>query len=101
MKITLIVFAMALIGSLGWADETTTQAKFAEPVRIKAGDAFAGDKRLYPSPVLFDLNGDKKLDLVVADLFGRVTVAYADEKGFAAKSNVLKSDGKPLKFHNW
>ena len=33
--------------------------------------------------------------------WGSVTVAYADEKGFAAKSNVLKSDGKPLKFHNW
>ena len=101
MKIKLFAIAVVVCGSLGWADETGTQAKFAAPVRIKAGDAFAGDKRLYPSPVLFDLNGDKKLDLVVADLFGHVTVAYADEQGFAAKSKVLQADGKPLKFSNW
>jgi len=111
MKIKLFATAVVVLGSLGWADETEsplgqadeteTQAKFAAPVRIKAGDAFVGDKRLYPSPVLFDLNRDKKLDLVVADLFGNVTVAYADERGFAAKSKLLKSDGKPLKFHNW
>ncbi len=78
---------------------------FAAPERIKAGDAFLGQGRIYPSPVLYDLDGDKHLDVLVADLMGRVTVArrVPSEDGTCVKAETpLKGrNGKPIKFHNW
>jgi len=78
---------------------------FAAPERIRAGKAFLGQGRIYPSPVLHDLDGDGHLDILVGDLFGRVTVArrVAAEGGIRVGAEVpLKGrNGKPLKFHNW
>lgn len=78
---------------------------FAAPKRIKAGDGYLGEGRLYPSPVLHDIDGDKCLDIVVGDLIGKVTVArrVATETGFTvlAEAPLNASNGKPLKFHNW
>ena len=48
---------------------------FKAPVRLKAGDKWLGENRLYPSPVLHDLDGDGLPDVVIGDLFGKVTVA--------------------------
>ena len=109
MKITkaqLFVWAVAgcaiLFGSQGWADETGTQARFAAPVRLKAGDAFLGEGRYYPSPVFHDIDGDKRPDIVVGDLFGKVTFASRAADGALAAEKALKGgDGKPLKFSNW
>jgi len=81
------------------------RAFFAPPVRIQAGDAFVGAGRYYPSPVMHDVDGDGKLDIVVADLMGKVTVArrMGGQEGvrFEAEKPLLDRDGKPLKFHNW
>ena len=76
---------------------------FAPPVRIKAGDAFLGQKRLYPSPVFHDMNGDGLPDLVVGDLPGRLTVALRKAGAFAfgPEEPVKAVDGKPIDFHNW
>ena len=78
-------------------------AEFAEPVRLKAGDAFLGGARLYPSPVVREVDGRR--EIVVGDLIGKVTVAslstgeagvkVSEEKPF------LNSKGEQLKFHNW
>jgi hypothetical protein len=85
-------------------------ARFAAPVRLEAGAKKLGAKslgegRLYPSPVLHDVNGDGLLDVVVGDLRGRITFALR-EKGtgaphFAAEQKWMGADGKELDFHNW
>jgi len=78
---------------------------FAAPVRIKAGDAFLGQGRLYPSPVLHDIDGDNCFDIIVGDLVGKVTVArrVPAEDGLRVRAETPLKDrnGKPLKFRNW
>jgi hypothetical protein len=78
---------------------------FAAPVRLKAGDAFMGHKRLYPSPVFHDVNGDGLADVVIGDLWGKITVALR-VKGdgppqYAAETKLEGADGKELDFANW
>ncbi|MHC4933242.1 MAG: hypothetical protein ACYTGV_13745 [Planctomycetota bacterium] len=97
LALTAIAF---LVVSQGIADEIDN-AQFAAPKRIQAGEAFLGEGRLYPSPVLHDVDGDGKSDIVVGDLFGKVTVALRASGAFAAETPLLDRDGKPLKFHNW
>jgi hypothetical protein len=104
------LFALTLVGSAilpaapGRADETG-RTRFAAPERIRAGDAFLGEGRLYPSPVLHDVNGDQRPDIVVGDLFGRVTVAHRSAAeaplAFGGEEPLNDRDGKPLRFHNW
>lgn len=78
---------------------------FAAPVRLQAGDKFMGEGRLYPSPVFHDVDGDGRLDVVIGDLPGRLTVALRvpgeGPPRFAAEKPMLGADGQPLKFHNW
>jgi len=84
--------------ALGGPTET---ARFAPPVRISAGEALAGAGRYYPSPVVHDIDGDGRPDLVIGDLMGKVTFARRTADGLAAEQPVLDRDGAPLKFHNW
>ena len=77
---------------------------FAAPVRLKAGDVFLGENRLYPSPVYHDLDGDQCTDIVVGDLRGHLTVAHGvpGKRGtFGAEEKVLGADGQILDFGNW
>jgi hypothetical protein len=93
-----------LFSSQGSADETGV-TRFAAPERIRGGDAFLGEGRLYPSPVLHDVDGDRRPDILVGDLFGRVTVARRlaakSPVAFGAEKPLNDRDGKPLRFHNW
>jgi hypothetical protein len=102
-----------LVASTAWSQGTKISAspvglrapKFAAPVRLKAGEAWIGLKRHYPSPVFQDMNGDGRLDLVIGDLPGALTVALrAPGDGFpvyAAESRLKGRDGKDLDFSNW
>ena len=54
---------------------------FKAPVRLKAGDKWLGENRLYPSPAVHDLDGDGLPDIVVGDLRGIVTVATRSPVG--------------------
>jgi hypothetical protein len=78
---------------------------FAPPVRLKAGDKFLGENRLFPSPVYHDLNGDGRADIVVGDLQGHLTVAHraADAASalFASEEKVLGADGEIVDLQNW
>jgi hypothetical protein len=77
---------------------------FAEPVRLKAGDKFLGENRLFPSPVFHDMNGDGRADIVVGDLIGKLTVALRTGDGataYAAETKQLALDGNELNFANW
>jgi hypothetical protein len=80
--------------------------QFAPPVRLKAGDTFLGENRMYPSPALHDLDGDGRVDVVVGDLIGVLTVApranaAAGAQAYGPETKVLAADGQPLDFDNW
>ena len=80
--------------------------QFAPPVRLKAGDKFLGENRLYPSPVFHDLDGDGRSDVVVGDLVGVMTAApranaAAGAPAYGPEAKVLAADGKQLDFDNW
>ena len=79
--------------------------KFSAPVRLKAGEKFMGEKRLYPSPVFHDVNGDGLADVVIGDLPGILTVALrvkgSGPPTYAAETRIKGRDGKDLDFSNW
>lgn len=92
----------ALFSALGAAQAPLEG--FAPPVRLKAGNKWLGEKRLYPSPVFHDVNGDGHLDLVIGDLPGKLTVALRKPgvaMAFEAEKDLLAATGEVLKFHNW
>jgi len=101
---------LAIVCALPWVQDSEAKpgdvSLFKSPVRLEAGDNFLGQKRLYPSPVLHDMDGDGLPDIVVGDLWGKVTVATglagSDGKvSFAQEKAAQNRDGKPLKFNNW
>lgn len=78
---------------------------FAAPVRLHAGEKFLGEKRLFPSPVFHDVNGDGLRDLVIGDLPGSITVALRlagdGPAKYGAEERLQAADGRPLDFNNW
>lgn len=78
---------------------------FAPPVRLMAADKGLGENRLFPSPVLHDMNGDGLADIVVGDLVGKLTVALrlpgTGAPRYGAETKLKASDGKELDFGNW
>ena len=67
-----------------------------------AGDKFLGEGRYYPSPVMHDIDGDKRPDLVIGDLMGRVTFAPGTaHAAFGAEVKLKSRSGDDLKFSNW
>ena len=82
----------------------TDPPRFAKPVRLEAGDKFMGEGRLYPSPVVRDMNGDGRADVVLGDLIGKVTVAHretGDSIAFGSDKPLKDRSGEQLRFHNW
>ncbi len=95
---------LAVMPLLVFATATTVAQSptFAPPVRLKAGDKFLGENRLYPSPVYQDMNGDGQADIVVGDLRGHLTVAHrAAGATFGDEAKVMAADGKILDLQNW
>ncbi|MEM8885734.1 MAG: VCBS repeat-containing protein [Planctomycetota bacterium] len=98
---TVVALGVALSAPRSVAEDAES-IRFAPPQRIQAGSFIAGAGRNFPSPVMHDVDGDKRADIVIGDLDGRVTYARRNKDGsFAAEQPLRKRDGKPLKFHNW
>ena len=95
----------ALCNSSATAQTKAAVVQFGDPTRLKAGDAFLGEKRLFPSPVFHDINGDGLQDIVVGDLIGRMTVALRKPGPgpavYGAETKLMDVDGKQIDFHNW
>lgn len=102
---TLGLVAVGVLAPVPWAaagdDEPDRAVRFADPVRLRAGEKLLGEERLYPSPVLHDVDRDGTPDVLVGDLFGAVTVARRTAAGLEAERPLKRRDGKALKFHNW
>ncbi len=94
------MYAFILVTALV-AGDADAKVTFAPPVRLQTGDDYVGSKRMYPSPCLFDVDGDKRADLIIGDLMGRVTVSGRDGDGWTEEKALEGADGKPLKFDNW
>ncbi len=84
---------------------TSAVPRFAAPVLLSAGDQRMGAGRLYPSPVLHDMDGDGRADLVIGDLWGKLTIAprlaVEGASRFGPDKPLLARDGRPLDFSNW
>lgn len=82
-----------------------TESPFAPAIRLTDGGAPLGSDRSFPSPVLQDMNADGVPDLVIGDLWGKLTVSLQiREKGanrWTHDTPLLDADGAELDFHNW
>lgn len=100
-----LLVALGVIGSDPLTAQKSPAAEFAAPVRLQAGKAFAGARRMYPSPALHDVNGDGYADLVVGDLPGRITVALRTPGDgsitFGPEKPLKDRRGEQLRFNNW
>jgi len=78
--------------------------KFATPVKLTADD-YDFAKEIYPSPVIYDLDGDGKSELVIGDLRGYLQIANRtsvdDQSGWGPLTKMKAVDGTDLKFDNW
>ena len=82
---------------------------FHAPEMIMVGQLPLNKKarQMYPSPVLFDVDRDDRVELVVGDIFGSLNV-YENENPSASGDPVWSehvrlqsTDGQPIKVSNW
>ncbi|MGE3166615.1 MAG: hypothetical protein AB7O52_17070 [Planctomycetota bacterium] len=90
-----------VVGCVVVSSEPAAPPRFEAPVRLMAGEKPMGGDRLYPSPVLHDVDGDGVADMVIGDLVGNLTVSKRVAGAWLAPTPLTAADGKPLKFNNW
>jgi hypothetical protein len=102
-RFSILIAALAITSaatSVGRADDP----QFEQPVEITAGGK-TYVQVLYPSPVLYDVNGDGKRDLIIGDLQGYLQFAERDSSGASTNWSTSKmmqdANGKDIKFSNW
>jgi hypothetical protein len=81
---------------------------FEEPVVLRVGDdVLNSNGRLrYPSPVIIDVDGDGKKELVVGTISGFLSACENENNSdgepiWSEPKQIETIEGKPLKFHNW
>jgi hypothetical protein len=106
LAVSMLVFAAgAALCNSAAAAQSASDTQFSAPTRLKAGDAFLGERRHFPSPVFHDVDGDGLQDIVVGDLKGKLTVARrqpgAGPASYAEEKKMLDVEGNEIDFHNW
>ncbi|QDU84421.1 hypothetical protein Pla163_15290 [Planctomycetes bacterium Pla163] len=97
----LILTTLLAPAALGAAFQEPTP-RFAAPVELtSAGAPFTGI--LYPSPVLRDLDGDGRRELILGDLFGALwhCAPTAGSSTAFGERGRLEANGEPLELNNW
>lgn len=82
---------------------------FEAPVRLMVGDAplNTAAKKRFPSPAIFDVDGDGQNELIIGELMGRIGVyenlnASGEGDPVWGKSQTLKgAGGEPIRTSNW
>jgi len=104
-SISISISIPLVLASFSQPGDNDEVPSFAAPVRLMAGDQPMGQGRFYPSPSLVDLDGDGVAEMVIGDLFGKLTVSKRipgkDSTAWSAPEPLEGADGKPLKFNNW
>ena len=89
----------AALGHFGSCSDETSLFDAPEAL-LTADSPFTG--QMYPSPVLRDIDGDGKAELVVGDLPGRMRFATRKGNGLQwSKLYPMKSGDEPLRLNNW
>ena len=101
-----IAIALVLFATTSWAQTTeqSSSTRFEAPVELTAnGKPMRGIS--YPSPTLYDLDGDSERELLIGDLRGYIRVSQpgVEETGLAwsEQEYLQSSSGKKLKLNNW
>ena len=74
------------------------------PVQLTTDTGPLGHGMLYPSPAMYDIDGDGKAEMIVADLFGNVQMARkapGADTHWGALTPLASRKATPLKFSNW
>lgn len=83
------------------AQDAPAKPTFDPLVELTAGGAPITEM-MYPSPTLYDIDGDGARELVIGDIFGHVRIAKpgASATEWSALSK-LHTDDEILKLNNW
>lgn len=81
---------------------------FEPPVRLMVGDhpLNAEARQMYPSPAMFDVDGDGAAELIVGDIFGSLNVYENRNTGpgdplWSPPRALESADAKPISVSNW
>lgn len=102
------MFAVVLLTCSGLSaeDRPAKRAEFDPPVRLKAGDEFidTGEHVAHSGPLVSDLDGDGKADLLVGNFGGHIQVylnkASREEPQYV-EQGLLKAGGEDAEVPNW
>ncbi len=97
-----MITCFALAYAFSGGPPTVDVPSFAGPVQLTTdGKPFTGI--LYPSPLVHDLDGDGRPEMMIGEIFGTITVARptGKELGEFGALEPMKAAGKPIKLNNW
>ena len=111
MKLSSIQF-LALLATCSFCchafADSPNDFEFEAPVVLKAGDSVlnSNGKLRYPSPAIFDVDGDGKDELVIGTIFGELVACENEnnsggEPVWAEPIPIKSTDGKSLDLNNW
>ena len=98
----MLTTSLALVAALCAPGDSSV---FAAPLRLTAGGVPMGNDQLYPSPILYDVDGNGALEMVVGDLLGNLMVSERlpgdDTTAWSEPEPLEGADGESLEFNNW
>ena len=102
MRVLVLCLVLLAVGSANEVD-AQSEVVFGAPERLLTNGRTFSDIK-YPSPVLYDVDGDRRRELVVGDLRGNLWFCNPDGSGPDTAwglKEVSLSKGQVLKFSNW